>query len=224
MHRSIYINKNNGINIACLLGAFVFTQILPLLIWPLAGTKLHVHAAVVHKRFLVHKQPQRSFFLQIFFSRKASKSCRISTAGERKNKTWANLWKGNAANWTSKCTSVSCAASLHMQEKREEGKKMFCWGVWSSAGSCVNLDKLMSLEATFFPFFFFFLQVFKSLWAKERTKERKCEWVLKRSIFQTSVGLLFFFWATLSCIVSDGCRAGAGFWQRLTGNGKNKIY
>lgn len=122
MHRSIYINKNNGINIVCLPGAFVFSQILPLLIRPVAGTKLHVHAGVVHKRFLVHKQP-RNFFRHFFFffPRKASKSYSVLTAREGK-KMGANLLKGNAANCTSKCTSVSCAASLHMHEKGEEEK------------------------------------------------------------------------------------------------------
>lgn len=155
MRRSIYMNKNNGINIVCLLWAFVFSQILHLLIRPVAGTKLHVHAAVVHKRFLVHKQPRNFFRLFFFFPRKASKSYSVLTAREGK-KMGANLLKGNAANCTSKCTSVSCAAALHMPEKGEE-EKTSRWGVCGSAGSCANSDKLMSLEAVFFLPVFLFL-------------------------------------------------------------------
>lgn len=66
MHRSIYISKNNGINIVCLLVKLYFGQILPLLIRRLVGSPprrrhransltsvaLATRPPIVRKRFL----------------------------------------------------------------------------------------------------------------------------------------------------------------------------
>lgn len=116
MHRSIYINKNNGINIVCLPGAFVFSQILPLLIRPVAGTKLHVHAAVVHKRFLVHKQPPNFFFF-FFPSEGEQKLQRLNS--QRRKKNGSQSLKGERCQLYIKVhLCVLCGFATYARERR----------------------------------------------------------------------------------------------------------
>lgn len=134
MHRSIYISKNNGINIVCLLVKLYFGQVLPLLISKQFDISRVGHPAVhCSQTVSVHKRRYNYLGRQ-------TKFCSGSGQPERKGKNRSQSLKGKHRQFYIKVhLCVLWSFATYVKGSSMEG-----------AGSCANSDKLMSLEATFF--------------------------------------------------------------------------